>query len=347
MELSYFQKINNTYKSKSKRETELYLVNRNEDKWLYDNIDYANVLRNGEPFEMIIIKDTDGNTYKKKIKTKHETPFNLGDYIIWNNQIWIITLLDTNDKVHHSGYMYLCTTVLRWQDSNGNIIERPVYAEDFTKYSSGEYNNGTIVIGDNQYGLYIPIDEDTKQLKRNMRFPIDLEGVDIPDIYRLTNRKVALNDNTYFGRGGTMILTVSYDTFNKDNDKLVELEDGRKVWICNYHSPTAMSESEIPNEPPVDETAILNAFISGKSELKLGLTRTYTVTFTDKNDMEVTNVDFTWNVVSNFDVVQIVSENKIELCVEDEDAVSSSFLLQIVIENIVIKELEISVIDVV
>lgn len=344
MDISYYQKINNSYQSKSKQETELYLLNRNEERYLYDNIDYAKVLRNGEPFEMIIIKDTDGNTDKKKIKTKHSMPFNLGDYITWNDQIWLVTRLDTNDKAHHSGYMFACTTVLRWQDSRGNIIERPVYAEDFTKYSSGVFGNNTITIGENQYGIHIPIDEDTKKLKRDMRFPIDLEGVDTPDVYKLTNRKVALNDNTYFGRGGTMILTLSYDSFNKDEDKLIEL-NGKQVWVCNYHSPASPTEPEIPTEPPTDETVVLAASILGKTELKLGLPRMYTVTFTDKNDMEVTDVDFVWNVVSDFDIEKVVTGNKIELCVDDDSHIGESFLLQTLIDNKVVKEFEITVID--
>ena len=157
MDLSYFQKINNTYQSKNKQETDLYELNRHVDDCFDDTIDYHVVKRNGEPFELLIIKDTDGNTFKKKIKSKHSTPFNLGDYIEWEGQIWLITLIDPNEKTYHSGYMYLCTVPLRWQNSEGKIIERFAYSEDFTKYSSGTTGNNTITIGDNQYGLTLPI----------------------------------------------------------------------------------------------------------------------------------------------------------------------------------------------
>ena len=81
MDITYFQKINNTYNSKSKQETDLYLLNRQIDNNFDGNIDYHVVKRNGEPFELIIVKDTDGNTFKKKIKSKNSQPFNLGDYI--------------------------------------------------------------------------------------------------------------------------------------------------------------------------------------------------------------------------------------------------------------------------
>lgn len=67
MDISYFQKINNTYKSKSRQETDLYLLNKHIDECFADTVDYHVVKRNGEPFELIIIKDTDNNTFKKKL----------------------------------------------------------------------------------------------------------------------------------------------------------------------------------------------------------------------------------------------------------------------------------------
>ena len=57
MELSYFQKINNTYESQSNQETDLFLLNRYVADCFADSIDYHIVNRNGEPFELLIIKD--------------------------------------------------------------------------------------------------------------------------------------------------------------------------------------------------------------------------------------------------------------------------------------------------
>ena len=97
MDISFFQKINNTYKSKSKQETELWLINRNEERYLYDNVDYQPCTKNDEDYGMLIIKGT--NDYTKKIKALQSDPFNLGDYIRWKNQVWIVTSIDTDDKV--------------------------------------------------------------------------------------------------------------------------------------------------------------------------------------------------------------------------------------------------------
>ena len=344
MNISYFQKINNTYKSKSRQETDLYLLNRHVDECFADTVDYHVVKRNGEPFELLIIKDTDNNTFKKKIKSRPSDKFNLGDYIEWNNQIWLVTLVDTDDKTYHSGYMYLCTVPLRWQNSEGKIIERYVYAEDFTKYSNGVTGNNTITIGDNQYGLTLPVDEETKKLKRDMRFPMDFDDSEQPDIYKLTNRKVKLSDNQYFGRGGTMIVTMSFDAFNPNDDKKVTLEDGQEVWICNYNN----SHTPLPPTPPEpDETTDLRCVISGNTNLKNGYRRSYTVTFTDKdsNSIDWQKVNYQWKVVSDFEVKQTITDNKITVSVNDENLIGGSFLVQIVVGEIVLSDIKINIVE--
>ena len=344
MDISYFQKINNTYKSKSRQETDLYLLNRHVDECFADTVDYHVVKRNGEPFELLIIKDTDNNTFKKKIKSRPSEPFNLGDYIEWNNQIWLVTLVDTDDKTYHSGYMYLCTVPLRWQNSEGKIIERYVFAEDYTKYSNGTTGNNTITIGDNQYGLTLPVDDETKKLKRDMRFPMDFDDSEQPDIYKLTNRKVKLSDNQYFGRGGTMIVTMSFDAFNPNDDKKVALDNGQEVWICNYnnsHTPLPPTPSE-PNE-----TTDLKCVISGNVNLKNGYRRTYTVTFTDKdgNAVDWQNVNYQWNVKSNFDIRQTISDNKITISVNDENLIGGSFFVQIFTDKTILSEVKINIVE--
>ena len=346
MDISYFQKINNTYNAKSKQEVDLYLLNQHVDNHFADSIDYHVVKRNGELFELLIIKDTDGNTFKKKIKSKHSNPFNLGDYIEWNNQIWLVTLLDTDDKTYHSGYMYLCTVPLRWQNSEGKIIERYVYSEDFTKYSSGTTGNNTITIGDNQYGLTLPIDSETRKLVRDMRFPIDFEDAEKPDIYKLTNRKVNLNNNEYFGRGGTMVLTMSYDAFNADEDKRVVMDNGKEVWVCNY---TEVSTPTPPSEPTTpDETEDLSATISSNGNLKVGFYRTYTAKFTDKNGdaIDVDASRITWNIDSSFAVEKVEFGNKIKLKVSDDYLVGKTFKLECIVDGTVVGSIEITVFDI-
>lgn len=94
--------------------------------------------------------------------------------------------------------------------------------------------------------------------------------------------------------------------------------------------------------PPTED---YTATIEGRDELKLGLPRIYAAIFTDSSGNEVTDVEFTWNVVSDFMVEQVIDGNTIELYVEDEDAIGSTFLLQIITNETVMTELEIMIID--
>ena len=204
----------------------------------------------------------------------------------------------------------------------------------------GETGNNNITIGDYQYGLTIPVDEYTKKLKRGKRFVIDFEGNYPPDTYRLSGKKAYLNDDSYFNRGRVMTITLSYDFFNKEKDRLLELRDEKKVWICDYRSPT-----DIPVQPEnPDSTQSILATISGNTNLKVGFNRTYSVSFVDKSGNTI-NPEFSWNVISEFEVKQEVVENKIKLLVEDEDCISSFFLLQVIVENAVVGEIEITVIE--
>jgi len=112
-----------------------------------------------------------------------------------------------------------------------------------------------------------------------MRFAIDFDDAEKPDTYTLTNKKVNLNNVRYFNRGGTMMLTVSFDSFSKDLDKRIPLESGLLAWVCDYHSPT-------PQSPPPDETTDLFAHIhySGSNIIRIGgNVKKFTASLTDKN----------------------------------------------------------------
>lgn len=303
MDITYFQKINNIYNSKSRQETDLYLLNRQIDNNFDGNIDYHVVKRNGEPFELIIVKDTDGNTFKKKIKSKNSQPFNLGDYIEWQEQMWLVTRLDPDDKANHSGYMYLCTVPLRWQNSEGKIIERFAYSEDFTKYSAGTTGNNFLVIGDNQYGLTLPVDSETKKLARDMRFAIDFDDSDKPDTYILSNRKVNLNNYEYFNRGGTIILTLSFDAFKSDCDKLVDFGDDKKVWICDYKEPQ--------NQKTNTDDWHLEIEYSSLKIKPTNKVSTITAQLYDKDDNElIDGIEYEWTITSNVDEYLTIKKNE-------------------------------------
>ena len=315
MNIEYFMKLQNAYTTKNKRERELAKVNRNGNKHFEDTFDTHDVLVNNTPMQLMIIKDTDGNTYKKKIKSRHEDIIKLGDYIKWNNQIWMITLLDSDDKAWNRGYMYLCEILLRWQDDNGNIIERWGYSEDYTKYSMGETGNSTITVGDYQYGITLPVDDFTKKLNREKRFIVDFEGNYPPDTYRLTNKKGFISDYRYFDKGGVFTITLSYEHFNPEKD---------------YISPTSTTPSENPDKDDntsseTEPDSNIIATISGGNTIRCNRKKTWSVNFTQNNESITT--DFEWKIKSDFEIPSIVNENTIQIKIEDENLIGETFIL--------------------
>ena len=340
LDIEYYMKLQNAYSTKNKREKELVKVNRNANKHFDDTFDTQDVLVNEIPMQLMIIKDTDGNTYKKKIKSRHKDIIKLGDYVKWNNQIWMITLLDSDDKAWNRGYMYLCEILLRLQDGNGNIIERWGYSEDYTKYSMGESGNSTITIGDYQYGITLPVDEYTKKLTRENRFVVDFEGNYPPDTYRLTGKKGFISDYRYFDKGGVFTITLSYEQFNKVTDKLVKLENNTEVWICDYKTP---STSTLPPSKPDNPTT--SVIITGGDTLRYGRSKTWTVTFTDSIGAEITPLNFTWNVKSDFKITQNITDNKIQLKCTDDKAIDCTFTLQVLDnESNILSEITITIV---
>lgn len=343
MDISYFQKINNTYKVQSRQETDLYLLNRHVDECFADTIDYHVVKRNGKPFELLIIKDADSTTFKKKIKSKHSAPFNLGDYIEWDGKIWLITQIDSDDKTYHSGYMYLCTIPLRWQNSNGKIVERYACSEDSTKYSSGTNSNNALIIGDNQYGLTLPIDRETKKLHRDMRFPIDFDDLERPEVYQLTNRRVLLRDNSYFGRGGLMDITLSYNEFNITKDKKVKLLNNKEVWICDYIAPdtTESNQSEIlSNEYKI-------TYVGQPTIRYGGRAKTFKIVITDENG-DIIQKDVTWKIKNYCDGINVTEDTNelIQIKIADDDSMlSHTFTLEAFVNDELVASLDITIVD--
>ena len=331
--IEYFQKINNLFYTQNRKESNLYEMNKHINAVFHNNIDYEVVEVNGKPLELLIIKDTDGNADKKKIKTRPGEKFNLGDLVIWNGQNWLVTVLDPNEKTYCSGYMVICNCCLRWQNDKGELIERWVHIEDYTKYSSGVYNNGTIVISENQYGVFVGADSETKKIVRDMRFPVDFDDIEVPTIYKVTNRKANLANYEHFNRGATIIFVFSASEFNKDTDKQVELKSGKKVWICDYKT----SKTPIIPPPPITPpTTYIQGEITGNNKLKINYARTYTVVFKDKDANILENVGFNWEIECSFAdklLLDTITKGKIKIKYTDDTLVEESFILHAVVDG--------------
>lgn len=288
-----------------------------------------------------IIQGNIANTQLKSMERSILVPIGTlhsGDYIFFEDEYWIVDGRPGNNKSYEKATLKECQYKLRWQKDDGTIIERWVYLTSSSKYDVGENGNNTIVLTSNNYLITIPNDEDSMTLDGKRVF-IDLS--DIPEkVFKITR-----NDDVLFAHGshgGTLNLIADKVELNKETDN-------QELRICDYIDPSPTTPP--PSEPTTpDETEDLYATISGTSNLRIGVTRTYTATLFDKegNSVQWDDTKYGWNVASDFDVKQTITENKISLTVEDEDFIDSSFILSVIKldEDSVIAEIEITVISI-
>ena len=304
-------------------------------------------LLNGNPFikspRIFDRKFVDNVHHKITVETILDEDFiECGDYLEYDGMVWLCLNSYSFHKLYCRATFMSCDCKIYWINANGELKSQYVIDQNSTQYNSGESGNSTMTLGAAQHMLKMQCNDDTILLDSPQKFAID-KNIKKPTCYKVTQ-----NDNTSYNYGkGLCCITVSETQLNQETDKLITLEDGAQVWVCDYIETSTPTPPQ-PSTP--NETAVLNATISGTSNLRIGVTRTYTATLSDKNGNAVQwdDTKYGWNVVSDFDVKQTVTENKISLTVEDEDFIDSSFILQVIKlnDNSVIGEIKITVIDV-
>lgn len=276
-----------------------------------------------------IIQDNLANTQLKSMERSILTPIGTlkaGMYIFYENAYWLISGYPGNNGVYEKATLILCQRILKWQDNTGRIIERPANIVSAAKYDTGTSGNNTIVLSSNNFTIWIPDDDESATLESRRVF-IDRNYTNPKKVYKITRSDDALY---LFGEEHGGILS-----FIADKDELNLVTDRPDLGLCDYHSPI--------NPPVPDETTDLSVLISGGTTLRCGRSKTWTAKFTDKDGNEVIDCDFKWNVISDFDVTQTVAGQKIQLRVDDENCIDSSFLMQVIMNDSVVTEIEITV----
>ena len=273
--------------------------------------------------------------------TTYDNPIKIGDYIhdTKDDTYWLVYNSFNVNDVHYEGKLIQCNYPLKWQLSNGKIVERWANIISASKYDTGETGNATIVLSSNNFTVLIGYCEEGYELEGKRVF-IDKRNVNPEKVFKMTRGDDVLFDSG--NMGAIMSFIADKTEFNKD-------EDRPDLKLCNYidvgsdsdntDTPTTPSDPENPNE-----TTDLSTVIDGRNTLRCGIERTYIALFTDANGNAVEDVNFSWNVVSDFEVSQSVDGNEIALLVEDEDCIDSSFILQLLVDGNVATELEITVV---
>lgn len=292
-------------------------------KNLPDNPSYKKVLLNGDETYISITKGT--QRYYKDFQSLPGQKIIAGDYINWAHNTWLVYTADCDDEIYTDGELRQCNYVQRWQNENGELVERPSYVVNASAYNNGETGNSTITLATNQFMVYMPLDEETLKIRNGKRVFMDYFLDGNSSSYELTRPD---NVSMKFGEKGVTYYIFTQCTKNNGTDKLITLSDGTKVWMADYVEPSPTA----PQIPP-DETKDLSAVILGSRNLRLGYARTYSARFTDENGNNVEHCDFEWNIISEFEVTQNIVDKEITLSVINEDFIGSSFLLQIIVNG--------------
>lgn len=269
-------------------------------------------------------KYSSANGYTTQFEVQVDDKPDIGDYYFEKelNQYWICTELHNVNHIHVSGKLTMCNWFLRWQNDTGEVIEYPCNDINSTQYNSGEAGDKTMTLGSAQHMATVQATPDTIDIRSPLRFFVSRDYT-IP--FRVTQNDTISNN---YGNGLCKI-TLTQDQLNLEVDR-------PDLGLCDYKEPT-------PLPPNPDETTDLSAVISGRSDLVNGFSRAYFVEFRDSNGDIKQDVDFTWNVESDFDVQQTINGNQIELSVDDENLIGSSFVLQALVQDKVLSEFEITI----
>lgn len=254
IDLDYFKKIQGNYGTASKKEAQINKIKQQETKHFHDTHGTEQCFVNGMEQDLIVIKQSDYD--KKKIISKPNESFCLGDVIDCYDVKWLITEIDECNNIHCVGKMTKCNFICHWQNSSGEIVERYGVLQDKTSYSSGETEGKVIITPNSQKHIQFQLDNETLLLplgKRLMGYSKNRDktkllydnNIDVP-VYKITRREEVTNT---FNDRGIIEITYSQVEYDKDTDVIYDDKyNGKYDLICNkrYTESTTSTEPDTP-----------------------------------------------------------------------------------------------------
>ena len=220
--------------------------------------------------------------------TTYDNPVKIGDYIhdTKDDTYWLVyTAFNVND-IEYTGKLIQCNYLLRWQLSDGKIVQRWTNIVSASKYDTGENGNSTIVLSSNNFTILMGYCDEALELEEKRVF-IDIRKVP-KKVFKITR-----GDDVLYNAGSIGMLL----SFIADKTELNKDKDNQELGICDYIHPSTPTPPK-PSNP--DETADLSAVISfkGAQELKIGGNyKTLTGSFVDKDGNTTSDIGV-WDVIT-------------------------------------------------
>lgn len=281
-----------------------------------------------------VIQGNSADTYLKSMERVALFPIGTvkaGMYIFFENRYWLITGYPSSNKSYEKATVKLCQYKVKWQNSGGTIVERWVSTQSSSKYDDGLKDSNTMTLTSDSIMLLLPNDDESLTLDGKRIF---IDKKNPPNKVYLVSRADSVLYDYGEDHGGMFC-------FITEKTELNESTDRPDLGICDYISPTTPEED--------DKTTILSSTItgtiSGNKNLKVGFGRIYTANLVDEDGNIIEWSDeFKWNIVGDIEVSLTENGNQVELLVDDEELVDSTFFLQILNGDSVVTQVEITVV---
>ena len=259
--------------------------------------------------------------YYKEFEALPDTPIYAGDYIKWGRGVWLVQSCSTDDETYKRGQLWECNWLMKWQNDNGDIVERWCFASSASKYNEGVEEDKVFILGSDQCKVYMPVDEEVLAVtkKKEMLFIIDNAVSGQPRIYEAHNPS-----NVYS----------TFDILRDDDGKIHGVTD----WILKETTYTLTEEEKELGvckhriKEDIYPTPIEPSDISGVDKLPLTKFKTYEYPIEPWNNL------YFWRINCVYDVISEADVNKIKIRVDDKNAIGSHLKLQVVEYDTVIAE---------
>ena len=126
--------------------------------------------------------------------TTYDNPIKIGDYIhdTKDDTYWLVYNSFNVNDVHYEGKLIQCNYPLKWQLSNGKVVERWANIVSASKYDTGETGNATIVLSSNNFTVLIGFCEEGYELEGKRVF-IDKRNVNPEKVFKMTRQRAYAN----------------------------------------------------------------------------------------------------------------------------------------------------------
>lgn len=221
-------------------------------------------------------------------------------YIRYDNKIWVIMTIPSDNRIYNKCVIHLCNYTLKWQDKRGMIYYYPASIQDATQYNTGIEGTKEIHNGYVQLMAWISLDKITAELERDIRMFIDTDKK-TPTPYVITSKSTVAY--SYGDDMRVIRITFTEDEYNPETDNIEE-------WLCDYIPPTDTSTLTSP----------ISITYFGKPEVRIGGQKTF------KADSAVTYSIIIADVWK--DKIKLSQTNEFSCvvkCQNDSDMVGASF----------------------